>query len=551
MISKIKIFLAVIVLLVVKITGQNILSVEDVTAEVGDTVTVNLNVTNADSFVALQADIILPGAVSYINGSAILTNRADDHSLSANLVDGDTLRIIAFSINQKIFSGNSGAVLSFMLLLKDQPGNYPVEIKNALLANSNSENILTDVEGGELTIKKKSVTKTVNINKGWNIVSMPLTADDMYYQSIFPSAASQPYVFNAGYQKVDSLETNPGYWLKFSDAVTQTVEGVPAETEEIQVEEGWNLIGSFADEVSTQNIYSIPDGIIESPFFEFENGYVVPERLLTGKGYWIKTNSEGSLLVSGNTNPEQSFFSAPSVKIDFTASTDQGEMQIVSIGIDSTATEGIDTHLGEQELPPPPPSEIFFIRFALPNSFISSYSDIRFGELDENYTYEYELQFQLGENAAELTLQWEQPQGVSINIQDMFGGVIINEDFTPGSNEFTLTNANITSLILTAEYSGVTSVEYENKPIDYSLYQNSPNPFNPSTSIKYQVASIEKVSLRVYDILGSKIATLVNEIKSPGKYEAIFDASELSSGIYFYRIKAGSFIDTKKMILIK
>ncbi len=86
---------------------------------------------------------------------------------------------------------------------------------------------------------------------------------------------------------------------------------------------------------------------------------------------------------------------------------------------------------------------------------------------------------------------------------------------------------------------------------DYSLSQNYPNPFNPSTSIEYQVASIEKVSLKVYDVLGREIKTLVNEIKSPGTYKITFDASELSSGIYFYRLTSGSFTQTRKMILMK
>ncbi|MDZ7766259.1 MAG: T9SS type A sorting domain-containing protein [Melioribacteraceae bacterium] len=72
----------------------------------------------------------------------------------------------------------------------------------------------------------------------------------------------------------------------------------------------------------------------------------------------------------------------------------------------------------------------------------------------------------------------------------------------------------------------------------FSLSQNYPNPFNPTTSIKYQVSSSEKVILKVYDILGREIKTLVNEVKSPGSYEVQFDASQLASGVYFYRLTA-------------
>jgi len=85
----------------------------------------------------------------------------------------------------------------------------------------------------------------------------------------------------------------------------------------------------------------------------------------------------------------------------------------------------------------------------------------------------------------------------------------------------------------------------------YELEQNYPNPFNPSTIIKYAISNKQFVSLKVYDVLGNEIATLINEEKPAGIYEFEFDASELSSGIYYYRLAAGSFIDTKKMILLK
>ena len=86
---------------------------------------------------------------------------------------------------------------------------------------------------------------------------------------------------------------------------------------------------------------------------------------------------------------------------------------------------------------------------------------------------------------------------------------------------------------------------------EYALEQNYPNPFNPRTTIKYQLPQDGLVTLKIYDVLGSEIATLVNEQKAAGKYEVNFDASSLSSGVYIYKIQAGNFINSKKMILIK
>lgn len=88
-------------------------------------------------------------------------------------------------------------------------------------------------------------------------------------------------------------------------------------------------------------------------------------------------------------------------------------------------------------------------------------------------------------------------------------------------------------------------------PSKYILYQNYPNPFNPFTKIKYQLAKNSNVTLKIYDLLGKEVATLVNESLKAGIYETEFNASNLSSGIYYYRLITGDFSDTKKMILIK
>jgi hypothetical protein len=85
----------------------------------------------------------------------------------------------------------------------------------------------------------------------------------------------------------------------------------------------------------------------------------------------------------------------------------------------------------------------------------------------------------------------------------------------------------------------------------FFLSQNYPNPFNPATSIQYTVSSGQFVSLKVYDLLGNEIAILINEEKAAGNYEVDFIAANLPSGIYFYKLQAGNFVETKKMILLR
>lgn len=95
------------------------------------------------------------------------------------------------------------------------------------------------------------------------------------------------------------------------------------------------------------------------------------------------------------------------------------------------------------------------------------------------------------------------------------------------------------------------AVNVSNSPLDFAIEQNYPNPFNPSTSIRFSIPQTVQVSVKVFDMMWREVATLVNEVKTAGSYDVTFDASNLPSGAYFYRMEAGSFSATKKMSLMK
>ena len=88
-------------------------------------------------------------------------------------------------------------------------------------------------------------------------------------------------------------------------------------------------------------------------------------------------------------------------------------------------------------------------------------------------------------------------------------------------------------------------------PNEFKLFQNSPNPFNPETKINFSIPKQGLVILKIYDLLGREIATLVNEVKSPGNYSVDFNATEFASGTYFYRLESNGLVDTKRMMLLK
>jgi len=101
-----------------------------------------------------------------------------------------------------------------------------------------------------------------------------------------------------------------------------------------------------------------------------------------------------------------------------------------------------------------------------------------------------------------------------------------------------------------SEVVGINDKKISNKPSIFKLYSNYPNPFNPTTTIKYSIPEAGRVHLEVFNILGKKVATLVNEFKVAGNYELKFNATDLSSGIYYYRIESGEFISAEKLYIL-
>ncbi|MBT8386042.1 MAG: T9SS type A sorting domain-containing protein [Ignavibacteria bacterium] len=129
---------------------------------------------------------------------------------------------------------------------------------------------------------------------------------------------------------------------------------------------------------------------------------------------------------------------------------------------------------------------------------------------------------------------------ISVDINTGFGSLV-------GSIGF----ENLTGMALLPTGLSSGANETTSLPKEFNLSQNYPNPLNPATIIKYQLPELSFVTLKVYDVLGNEVALLVDEEKPAGSYEINFDGSELTSGIYFYQLKAGNFIETKKMVLLK
>jgi len=144
------------------------------------------------------------------------------------------------------------------------------------------------------------------------------------------------------------------------------------------------------------------------------------------------------------------------------------------------------------------------------------------------------------------------------------GGTVVAFNNSTGNNPFTLTAPGPGVYRVNAGHKsplrwdsvlvsiGVTDVQdNSSNPSAYKLFANYPNPFNPSTTFTFSLPEASFTSLKIYDAIGNEVAVLVNELKSAGEHQIEFIAAGLSSGIYYYTLQAGSFIETRKMILMK
>jgi hypothetical protein len=252
-------------------------------------------------------------------------------------------------------------------------------------------------------------------------------------------------------------------------------------------------------------------------------------------------------------------------KLAITA-TNSTSSSTVNIGWDRTATHCVDALLGEMELPPKPPSEIFDARL-LDNRTPSCLgegltTDLRLWS-STAVSDTFVITVQPGAGGVPITLTWSpvtDPQIGTLVIQDGFGGIFINVDMKTAGTA-TISNALLTTLNIYAT-NVINDVKVENQlPTSFGLEQNYPNPFNPTTNVKFSIPEKSNVEIVVFDMLGKKVRTLVSENLSANVYSIEWNGRSdndvaLASGIYNIRMIATSelgksFTDVRKVVLMK
>ncbi len=398
----------------------------------------------------------------------------------------------------------------------------------------------------DVTIQSASATVGVTVASGWNTVSNPVTAPDNSVTALYPTSLfNYAFQFNpgTGYQQSSSMSNGTGYWAKFPAGTLNNISGAPINSFGIPVNQGWNLVGSISSTVDTADITSTPAGIRASDWFGFAGAYAASSQIVPGSAYWVKASAAGTFFMENISGPAARPVRQPvSLSDQFntvTISDAQGNSQTLYFG----ATNAKD--LPSYELPPVPPSGAFDARFDGANGGVLL-------KTHSTAAREAQMTIAIQSSSYPVKVTWNIQHG-SYNVADAFGVSSAKKMERGGS--MTITNNAVNRLVING------SAQDDNIPSEYALFQNYPNPFNPSTNVKFGLPVQSRVSVEIFNILGQKVRTLVNNDFVAGYHVVEWNGrndadQQLGSGMYILKITATGeessiFTDVQKLTLVK
>jgi hypothetical protein len=371
---------------------------------------------------------------------------------------------------------------------------------------------------------------SVEIKNGWNLVSVPgINPDGQGVNNWWPgkNPGSSVFIYSGGYyEPVTTTKPGEGYWMNhIGNNIYNTGDEWPPEgiqrvpNDPINVSAGWNMIGGYEKVIQTNQITTTPPGLISGPVYTFSDRYITTATIEPGIGYIVNLTGPGQINIINGMIKEDGV-NSEYVKKDWgrIIISDNSQKSFSLYLVNS------DINLDEYELPPVPPEGLFDVRFG----------SGRIAELVDNGIQPIIM------NGVNYPVKIK-VENINIKVQDE-SSKIINADLNSGE-EITITNQSVKKLLIQSEEQRI--------PNEYFLSQNYPNPFNPSTTIKFAIPNDADVNLSIFNVLGELVTTLVDKNLNAGQYEYEFDAQNLSSGIYIYRIKANDFVETKKMVLLR
>lgn len=469
----------------------------------------------------------------------------------------------------------------------------------------------TDAAGNTSEFSRSFATRpgvlTPNHNIGANMQSVPVGTSGTV-NSLYPGATSQAYTWigptnvpgtlakntSGSYVPQDTLRRGVGYWIKFGNSGTDSLTGSIQTEDTINVSAGWNLISSISDPVAVSEIASIPGGLTTSQFFGYTTSYEVVDTIQPGKAYWVKVNQGGSLVLASPDGPlldslitivpdtalpppppPEVLGNATIAQVNLNAGWNMASVPVVVSDFQTSALfPGTTTTVYAYESGSYAPKTTLTNGPGYWTKYGSGTAVSMTGAPITSDTFNVSLGWNLiGSISSPLAVPsiTSNPGGMITSPFYGFNLSYFNADTIRPGKAYWVKTSGAGSLMLSSSGNipssnririrpsselpppppGNSRNPTSNIPQEFSLYQNFPNPFNPSTEFRFDIPVSGFVSLRVYDVLGRVLATLVNEELSPGSYAKTWDASAVPSGLYYYKLTAGTFTDVKKMVVMK
>jgi hypothetical protein len=283
---------------------------------------------------------------------------------------------------------------------------------------------------------------------------------------------------------------------------------------------GWNLFSGISEATNVSGISDPGNIIVSGTVYGFSGAYAGASVLTPGHGYWVNASEDGDITISSG--------GAAKTIAAFTDRTKEAN---------KLSFNGSDLYFGisipEEEmlsyqLPPKPPAGAFDVRFSGDTRIATDKAELEVMNPSQTLTISYDVVLETGGH-----MNWV------LNSES-------GEEYTlEGTGEITVP----TEGTFTLERKAII-------PISYALHQNYPNPFNPITSLRYDLPEQAQVMLTVYDLMGREITQLVNTTQEAGYRSVQWNATDMhgkpvSAGVYLYQIRAGEFVQTRKMVLLK
>ncbi|UCE17421.1 MAG: T9SS type A sorting domain-containing protein [Gemmatimonadota bacterium] len=446
----------------------------------------------------------------------------------------------------------SGSMLTDVLVEFDanNDGSFSATIGAALTAGDVVYVTATDHAGNEsastaVTVITCEEPFAYNMSAGWNMVSVPVVPDDATLTTLFPDAVAS-WKYNGGYQTAEEAAEGEGYWLLYGAADLEEITGLPIRTFQKDLTAGWNLVGSCFEDVAISTIVDVSTGMFPtwiSPMNIWAwggSGYLPTGTIKAGGSVWMLAEESGTIEVAV---VDASVARVPVVTEEMIEPTwmsritvqSDSEVKTLEFGAEELATSAYDRRI-DRPAPPDVPSTDFVAHFTSDFGIVSNFwRDVR-GLEDNSWRLNVDAE-------SALTITWD----VLAVPQDMAARLRID------GVEVDMRSQNSISL---AKGPHDLDIVVRTVPKTFELAQNYPNPFNPETNITYGLPEDGTVVMKVYNVLGQEIRTLVNEQQSAGYYTVIWDGTNdngemVSTGVYIYSIMAGRYVDTKRMVLVK